>query len=327
MESHNFRTEPPANFGEEVKKKERKANRIKMNIIKISILITAVAGLVVVFGGKTGGFSFSGKSDNKKDKNKEEQTVTAGITITKKWEMPKELTEISALSYIDEQRFACVQDELGTIFIYNIASSRVEKEISFGGVGDYEGLAVVNEDIWVLRADGKLFEVSNLNAAKPAVQEHNTHLTIKQDSEGLCYDKKNNRLLIAIKGAELDADDYKGIYAFDLGSKKMEQQPVFKIDLMDNVFENNGSGKKKKGALNPSGISIHPLNGDMYITDGRNSKLLITDAGGSIKKLLQLNINEFAQPEGIAFNKAGELFISNEGTKQPGNILRVRIDQ
>jgi hypothetical protein len=61
---------------------------------------------------------------------------------------------------------------------------------------------VVGETIWVLRADGKLFEVSNMNAAKPSVKEYSTQLTTKQDPEGLCYDKKNNRLLIAIKGAE-----------------------------------------------------------------------------------------------------------------------------
>ena len=77
--------------------------------------------------------------------------------------------------------------------------------------------------------------------------------------------------------------------------------------------------------MNPSGIAIHTLNGDMYITDGRNSKLLITDAAGKIKKLYQLSNSDFAQPEGITFNAAGDLFICNEGTKQPGNILQVKI--
>jgi uncharacterized protein YjiK len=330
MESNIFNSEPPANFGVEAKEKEKKAKKTKMTIIKISILIAGIAGLAIVFGEKTDDLVISGKlknSEKKKEKNNQQSIASAGISIIKKWDMPVELTEISGLSYLDEQRFACVQDELGTIFIYNIATSKVEKEIPFGDVGDYEGLAVVNENVWVLRADGKLFEVNNINASKPTSKEHSTHLTIKHDSEGFCFDKKNNRLLIAIKGDEFDTDDYKGIYAFDLTSKKMNQQPVFKIDLLNDAFENNGQGKKKKRSLNPSGISIHPDNGDMYITDGRNSKLLITDVTGSIKKLYQLNTQEFAQPEGIAFNTAGELFIANEGTKQPGNILKVRLDQ
>ena len=65
----------------------------------------------------------------------------------------------------------------------------------------------------------------------------------------------------------------------------------------------------------------------MYITDGRNSKLLITDAAGTIRKLYQLNTSEFAQPEGITFNAAGDLFIANEGAKLPANILQVKIDR
>jgi len=42
--------------------------------------------------------------------------------------------------------------------------------------------------------------------------------------------------------------------------------------------------------------------------------------------LYLLNTKQFLQPEGITFNAAGDLFISNEGIKQPGNILQVKID-
>ena len=332
MESNNFNNEPPEDFGKEAEEKEKDQKKLKMHIVKITILLSGISGLFGLMTNKKDGMFILSESKNKTVKNKMDKAngeglTATGITVIKKWEMPKQLLEISGLSFIGDNRFACVQDERGTIFIYNTASSSVEKEIPFAGVGDYEGLAVVGETVWVLRADGKLFEVNNINAAKPAVKEYGTHLTIKQDSEGLCYDKKNNRLLITIKGAELETQDYKGIYAFDLSSKKMDQQPVFKIDLLNEAFETNGSGKKKKGSINPSGIAIHSLNGDMYITDGRNSKLLITDGAGTIKKLYQLNTSEFAQPEGITFNAAGDLFISNEGTKQPGNILQVKIDR
>ena len=293
-----------------------------MKIINTPVLL---AGLLGVFILQKSDSFFVDETKIEMEKNIGNGSVTA-ITIVKKWDMPKSLAEISGLSYLDGQRFACVQDELGKIFIYSTASSSVEKEILFGAAGDYEELAVVGETIWVLRADGKLFEVSNMNAAKPSVKEYSTQLTTKQDPEGLCYDKKNNRLLIAIKGAEPGNENYKGIYAFDLSSKKMGQQPVFKIDLQNKVF-GNGSDKKKRNTINPSGISIHPVSGDLYITDGRNPQLLIIDAGGNIKKLYALNSKEFAQPEGITFNPAGDLFIANEGAKQPGNIVQVKIDQ
>ncbi|HEY5771764.1 MAG TPA: SdiA-regulated domain-containing protein [Chitinophagaceae bacterium] len=295
-----------------------------MSIIKLPVLLAGFLGLSLL---RTGDLFLLNETKTEMGKNHESVSANAPITIIKKWSMPKELTEISGLSYKDEKQFACVQDEVGKIFIYNTASSSVEKEISFGAAGDYEGLAVVDKTIWVLRADGKLFEVSNLYEAKPTVKEYSTPLTIKQDSEGLCYDKKNNRLLIAIKGAEPGTDDYKGIYAFDIASKTMAKQPAFKIDLLDKVFGNNGSGKKKKGSINPSGIVIHPVNGDIYIVDGRNPQLLVIDASGKIKNLYQLSSKDFSQPEGIAFNSTGDLFIANEGTNQPGNIVQVKIDQ
>ena len=293
-----------------------------MKMIKTPVLL---AGLLGVFILKTRDSFFLDETKIDMGENNGHGSTSAAITIVKKWDMPKDLAEISGISYIDGQRFACVQDELGKIFIYNTTSSSVEREISFGAPGDYEELAVIGETIWVLRADGKLFEVSNMNATKPSVKEYSTQLTTKQDPEGLCYDKKNNRLLIAIKGAEPGTENYKGIYAFDLSSKEMDQQPVFKIDLQNKVF-GNGSDKKKRNSINPSGISIHPVNSDLYIIDGRNPQLLIIDAGGNIKKLYTLNSKEFAQPEGITFNSAGDLFIANEGTKQPGNIVQVKID-
>ena len=327
METHIFSNQPPADFGKQAIEKEKRTKKLRMNMIKMAVVVAGLSGIFVLLGNKTDALSFLSNSKNKTEKTKNGKDTTqgstaTGITIAKKWEMPKVLTEISGLTYINDQLFACVQDELGTIFIYNAASSSVEKEIPFAGSGDYEGIASVGESIWVLRADGKLFEVTDLNAAKPLVKEYATHLTVKQDSEGLCYDKKNNRLLIAIKGAEPGNENYKGIYAFDITTKKMDQQPVYKIDLLSEVFE---SGKKKKAAINPSGIAIHPSNSEIYITDGRNPQLLVIDTKGSIKKLYQLDTKEFAQPEGIIFNSSGDLFISNEGTTEPGNILQVKI--
>lgn len=311
------------------KEKQKKIFRI----MKLSAAVLGIA-LIAIFWSDIKGTVSSGPSKNKKEKNNksgEQGQATespAGITIINKWDMPKSLKEISGLSYIDGDRFACVQDELGTIFIYNTKTSDIEKEISFAGVGDYEGLAMVNETAWVVRADGKLFEVDNITSGKPVVKEYSTHLTMAQNVEGLCYDKNNNRLLLAIKDNEPGNATYKGIYSFNLATRKMPSEPVFKIDLQNKVF-GSGSGSKKKGSgeIMPSEIAIHPVTNEIYITDGRNPKLLILDASGAIKKLYQLNKNEFSQPEGLTFKPDGEMLIANEGVKQPGNILTVKIGE
>ena len=74
----------------------------------------------------------------------------------------------------------------------------------------------------------------------------------------------------------------------------------------------------------PSAIGIHPLTNEIFITDGPKANLLIMDEAGMIKKLVQLG-KDFSQPEGITFGPQGEIFISNEGSKLPGNILQVEL--
>jgi DNA-binding beta-propeller fold protein YncE len=318
-------------------KKQRKyididtINRKRMKTIKIITAVAAIA-LVAFFWSDIKGAVTSFSPGNKKDKTKSEmkmenaaEPASPGILIKKSWDMPGVLKEISGLSAIDENRFACVQDELGKIFIYNTNTSSVEKEIPFGDAGDYEGLTVVNNTIWVLRADGRLFEVENFNN-KPVIKEHKTSLTAEHNVEGLCFDKANNRLLLAIKDEEPGNTDYKGIYGFDLNAKKMPEQPVYKLNYKDEAFKMVKQKKKKGGEIKPSGIAVHPTSGEIYITDGPKSKLLVLTKEGAIKKFYQLG-NEFEQPEGITFQSNGELFIANEGSKKAGNILNVAIEE
>lgn len=329
--------EPLHEFGKEAREMEMarqaRLRRNKKRALSLGVLLV-VAVAAFAFRDKIGaafssstketGFKTASASDKKKDKKAD--AVSAGVSIVKKWDLPKELLEISGLSWMDHERFACVQDEKGIVFIYNTKTNAIEKQIPFSDPGDYEGLALVGEMAWVIRSDGKLYEISSIRDDKPSVKTYDTPLTAAHNTEGLCYDKKNNRLLVAIKEDEPGGVDYKGIYAFDLAAKKMDKAPVMKIDLNDQHFAEMG-GKKKKAksgdAIMPSAIAVHPLNGDIYITEGRNPKLLIATDAAVIRKLYLLDKNQFVQPEGITFSPEGELFISNEGTKQPGNILKV----
>ncbi len=251
---------------------------------------------------------------------KQSVPFSPGIRVVKRWDLPVVLKEISGITAIDSIRFACVQDEVGSIFIYNTETSTIQEEIPFAPAGDYEGITLVNDTAWILRSDGKLFEVNSLYSKATTITEYNTPLTANHNVEGICYDKNNNRLLLAIKNAEPGNKPYKGVYSFDLATKTMLPEPVFKIEVRQELK----SGSKKRGVeIMPSGIAIHPKTKDMYVTDGRNSMLLILDGTGRFKNLYNLNNKEFTQPEGISFHTNGDLFISNEGAKSSGNILKV----
>jgi uncharacterized protein YjiK len=261
----------------------------------------------------------SGKHADTTPRKRKESNSLSGVTIVRKWDMPAELKEISALSNIDDHRFACVQDEMGTIYVYNIAQKIIEKKIQFSHKGDFEGVAFTGSHYYVVRADGQLFETPLSETEKNNTRQYKTSLTVKHNVEGLCYDKENNRLLLATKDELPHQPGFKGIYAFDLEKKALIDDPVYKIDMQHNLFT-----QSKKSKVMPSAITIHPESKEIFITDGPQSRLLIMDSSGQPKQFLELG-KDFSQPEGITFDSYGNLYISNEGTKEPGNILQVRL--
>ena len=252
-----------------------------------------------------------------------DKKVGANVSIT--WLLPKKLLEISGIAWLDADHFACIQDELGTVFLYNVRQNKIDQEIPFGPNGDYEGIAVVGQTIYVLRADGVLFGIENYSGGKRSVRMYKTSLTKKQDSESLAYDKRNNRLLIAVKEVDdKDTRDFKGIYAFNLTTKTVLAAPVYKIDLKDAIFDDLKKNKAKN-SISPSDIGIHPIDGNLYILEGTKPKLLIMSPEGKMISLYELDDTNFPQPEGLTFSPDGKLYISNEGNKKEGNILQVEL--
>ena len=194
------------------------------------------------------------------------------LNVTKKWDMPNELDEISGIAWMGEDRIAAIQDEQGIIFVYNLKSSKVQKKVKFAGKGDFEGVALVKDDAYVLRSDGVIFEVQNFMNFSGNAIKHKTPLAGKFNFEGICYDKEHNRLLLSIK--DEDGEKFKPIFSFDLAYKVLKKDPVYKIYFNDSIFSVL-KHKAKPSIIRPSEIGINPANKNIYILEGHNPKLLI----------------------------------------------------
>lgn len=284
-------------------------------IIIVPILLAAVIRFVIMDNGdKTKGQTVQGIQTDWPDE----------LEIKTTWLLPEVLLEVSGIDWLDAERFLCVQDEKGKIFVYNIRLNTIEKEISFGPKGDYEGIAIVDSSVYVLDAAGLIYEIGNFQTGTPLVKSYPTTLKKKMDCESLTYDRANKRLLVAVK-ADSPGMKAKPIYAFDLASKKILPKPAYQINLADPIFSAE-TDEKKKG-IRPSDIAIHPSTGDLYILEGTHPQLLIMSQTGQMKGLINLKKSVFPQPEGLCFDSKGELFISNEGDKDEGNILQVQLNE
>lgn len=290
-------------------------------LIVVPILIALVVRLI------NSDYLSNNKSDDKVKEDFLNLSDKSPVKILTTWLLPKELLEVSGITWMDEERFACVQDELGKVFIFNIRLNKIEQEISFAEKGDYEGIAVAGGVLYVLEANGSIFEIREYRNGNPKITVYKTHLKKKQDAESLAYDEKNNRLLVAVKAVDLNSNDYKGIYAFDLNTKRMDESPVYKIDLTNKIFEEVNKGKIEN-SISPSDLAVHPLTGDIYILEGTKPKLLIMNSKGALISLYDLKGADFPQAEGIAFSADGKMYISNEGgNKESGNILQVELEK
>ena len=236
--------------------------------------------------------------------------------------LPNKLREISGLSYFDNNRILGIQDEDGLVFIYNLKRNKLDKKIKFGHDADYEGVEKVGDSIYVLRSDGTIYRVKDLLSDNPDKKKYKTHLSSKNDTEGLAFDKTKNRLLVLCK--EHPGKGLKGkraIYSFDLTAEKLSDNPTIKLDiqLILSMTDNVRKGFK------PSAISIHPINNEIYIIDSVGKILVVLNADNSVKSVSSLPEKLFTQPEGLTFTPDGDLLISNEGDDVKANILYFKL--
>lgn len=245
--------------------------------------------------------------------------------IVDSWDMPSVLEEISGIHYIGDNKMACVMDEEGIIFIYDLGQKKILSEIDFTGTGDFEAIRILDNNAWVLRSDGELFEIKNYLDTNPEFNQYSSGLTARHNTESFSKDPNSNNLIIGVK--DLEEDGNKNFYAFDLDSKQLNPNPVFGISMTDSIFSEIEYIHSSR-VMRPSDMEFHPQTGDIYVLDGASPKLLILDAATkNPKELYMLHPEKFNQPEGISFTPDGRLFISNEGGYYPGNILEVQLDK
>lgn len=256
------------------------------------------------------------------------------------FKMPDKLEEISGLCISsDEKSLYSVQDEKGNIYKIDIATGEVTEKFDFGKDGDYEGITIYENTIFITKSNGTIYEVNNLDQDNQEVSSYKTGLKGKNDVEGLCYQPSSNSLLIACKGIPTmgetteEAANRKFVYRFDLETKKLISKPLYKITLKKvqrflkeaaspSEFQNFQSylGQDNSFKFSPSGIAIHPKTKEVYILSSSKKMLLIINEAGEIQYLAKLNKKIHRQPEGITFGKDGTLYISNEGKGGHGTI-------
>lgn len=252
--------------------------------------------------------------------------------------LPQRLHEISGICFYKKKELACVQDEKGIVFFYDIKKDKLRNTIAFAHNKDYEGITDVNDTLYVLCSNGDISEIDSTSETGYA-NTYNTFLSKENNCEGLCFDKENYRLLVACKGKPKKGTaphGTKAVYPFDLITKKLSETPAYIIDpdsvkihlveyedtdVMSGLFKKNPA--ERDFLFEPSEICIDPRTNDIFVLSSVGKTILCLNKDGKINYAFHLNPKIFKQPEGLAFSKDGSMYISDEGREGKPNLIKI----
>lgn len=248
------------------------------------------------------------------NENQEEFKNPVGYDLGKpeKFIMPDALNEISGISFNNDSLYA-IQDEEGKLF-YLRPGDKKAGSAQFGKKGDYEDLAIINGQVIILRSDGTLFSFA---AADASAAKEWQDLVPKGEYEGLYADAADSKIYVLCKQCKKDVANLHILQLQPDGS--MAQSGSASINEKD---IEKLSGEKKLN-FHPSALAKNPRTQEWYIVSSANKMLVIADNSWKIKETYPLPPAHFRQPEGIAFDRENNLYISNEGDAvSNGNVLK-----
>lgn len=254
----------------------------------------------------------------------DENPLGYDLTKPKKYSMPDLLQEISGIAFNngDSSIVYAQQDEDGDVFRLPIGT-KDKTATKFAGKGDYEDIAVAKGWIIMLKSNGNLYSFSINETAKEEAANviDSKNLLPKGEYEGMFADEATGKVYVLCKTCKQDKGTKNASgYILTLQSNgSLKQTGNFTV----NASEMDKLAGKKKGSFHPSALALHPITKEWYIVSSVNKALIIADQNFKIKSVHHLSSNIFNQPEGLAFDKDGNMYISNEGSETTsGNILK-----
>ncbi|MCA5004942.1 SdiA-regulated domain-containing protein [Sphingobacterium bovistauri] len=222
------------------------------------------------------------------------------------------LDEISGITFHPDNAgiLYAIQDEDGKVFTYDIASEKIVDEFSFGKNGDYEDIATDGKYIYVLRSDGDIYYFPFAHNNDKSLVKIIKNVLPKGEYESLAYNSKENTLIALCKECKVDksASTLTG-YTFEiLGDGTLNKPTMFAVQISDLKALDNTISK----TIKPSAITFNHKTNEWYIISSIDKILIATDMNFKPRFVIPIKRDQFEQPEGMAVNQNGDLYISNE---------------
>jgi len=230
----------------------------------------------------------------------------------------KEISGVVWDNHKDE--FIAHNDEKGTIFYLDKNNAGIVREFQFStSKGDYEDIAIANDNVYVLRSDGMLYRIVTDSAgSQKSFDLGKIELPGTVDFETLYYDADKKALIMICKNCDVDDKKVVSAYAYYPDSIGFVNKPIYSID----VAKVKELSPRETSRFQPSAARIHPVLKRLFILSSASNQLVITDMDGNVEGVYMLSRKLFPQAEGLTFKTNGEMFISNEALGEKATLLK-----
>ena len=239
-----------------------------------------------------------------------------------KFRVPESLIEISGIAFYNgsPDTIYAIQDEQGKLFRVKWGIKK-QSHVKFSKMGDFEDLAIVGDKVIVLKSNGTLYSF----ALADTLQEEVTHvqewkgLLPAGEYEGIYADASTGRVYVLCKNCSADSKISVPGYSFQFDGTSFTPAGNFAID----VSQIRAIDGKVKRGFRPSALAKNPITHEWFVISAVNQLLVVADSSWKVENVYHLDGNRFNQPEGLAFDSKGNMYISNEGDHiSEGNILK-----
>ncbi|GGH30341.1 hypothetical protein GCM10011418_42310 [Sphingobacterium alkalisoli] len=235
------------------------------------------------------------------------------------------LAEISGITFSDDNYnlLLAQEDETGTLYTITRDGDEV-RPYEFGADADYEDIARVGDEVFILRSDGNIvrFNRSGIESGNLTSVKATKKLLPKGEYEGLAYSALTQKLYILCKSCAVDnKKETLTIYSLDASNDKLDVDDTLTVDLKK-LYALVG----KKRTWRPAALAQHPVTKDWYILSSVNMGIVITDSEFKVKSAVALDGKLYKQPEGMAFDAEANLWISNEAGTKAGTATILKIN-
>ncbi len=236
--------------------------------------------------------------------------------------LPRALAEVSGLAAASDSSVFAHDDEVAIIHELRVSDGESLREFCLGMPavrGDFEGVAKVDDRIFLVTSDGLIY-AATIGADRAAVdyKVHDSGIGERCEVEGLSRAPSQDHLLVLCKEMHRKKDrDRLTIYRWKIGGENAETEPWLSLRLRDMMK------KSEARKFKPSALEWDPERNRMLIASARSRHLLILSETGALIEKRKLDKKLHPQAEGLTILADRWMVLADEKARARSAYLTV----